>query len=614
MKKLISVLLAVLIIMSGAALFASAAEVKTSCGGNCDVCPSIVVPGIGQSNIWALDENGEYLLDDEGERIMAFPAIFDVGSIVKKVIAPALLTIVTQHDAGLSSALCDVVRDAFAVNMCDENGKNTGNFEVERYLYSVAECSEYEKNQIYNNIPLQDYAASAGEDHLYYYAYNSFTNLTETIDGLYDYINMVIEETGHDKVNIVPISMGGSVANGLLDYYPDVMSKLNKVVYIVPALNGSTIVGDLYNKDLAFLDKEFLYNGFLETLMDEEDARMIEVIARILPDDVLLGVLNNVADCLIEEVAANVTSLWGLCPKEAYPSAAAKLLANKPEIKKQTDRYYTAQLNSLDNIQKMVDMGVEVYNIVDYDAPLYQIGTSWNDDNADGVIHLSSTAMGVQSALVGETLGDGYKQKNSSKNCSDPSHNHISPDNVVDASTGLLPDTTFYFDGQNHEKTARNDVIIKLATELLATDNIKNVYSSKAFPQFNSQRDPRGLKNNLIPTAKAVDTSALSEADAKELAEALAEAEAFVNGTVSYHGEQQEVEARLKAILVKVGARDADTEEETSDTFTKISLWLYENYGTAGFSQMPLLTVGLVFGGITDAINDVINSVKGLFA
>ncbi len=607
MKKLISVLLAISIIMSGAALFASAADVKTSCGGNCDTCPSIVVPGIGQSNIWALDENGDYLLDADGEKMMAFPAIFDVGSIVKKVLFPALLTLFTQHDLGLSDALCDVVRDAFAVNMCDENGKNTGNFEVERYLYSVAECSEYEKEQIYNNIPLQDFAKRAGEDHLYYYAYNSFTNLGETIDGLYDFINMVIEETGHDKVNIVPISMGGSIANGLFDYYPDVMDKLNKVVYIVPALNGSTIVGDLYNKKLAFLDKEFLYNGFLETLMDEEEARMIEVIARILPDKVLLGALNTVADCLIEEVAANITSLWGLCPKEDYPSASAKLLANKPELKKQTDRYYKAQQNSLPNIQKMIDKGVEVYNIVDYDAPLYQIGTSWNNDNADGVIHLSSTAMGVHSALVGETLGDNYKQANTSKNCSDPTHNHISPDNVVDASTGLLPDTTFYFDGQNHEQTARNDVIIKLATELLATDNIKSVYSSPAFPQFNAKRDPRGLKNNLIPTAKAVDTSNLSAEDAKELAEATAAAEAFVNGTVSYQGEQQEIEARLKAILVKVGARAADNEEEPSDTFTKMSLWLYDKYGTAGYSQMPLLTIELIFGGIANAFTGLFN-------
>ena len=604
MKKIVSVILAISLIFSMFALSASASA-KAECNGDCGTCPSIVVPGIGQSNIWALDENGDYLLDADGERIMAFPAIFDVGSIVKKVLFPALLTLLTQHDLGLSSALCDVVRDAFAVNMCDDNGKNTGNFEVERYLYSVAECSEYEKKQIYNNIPLQAYAEIAGEDHLYYYAYNSFTNLHETIDGLYEFIQMVKEQTGHDKVNIVPISMGGSVANGLFDYYPEVMNDLNKVVYIVPALNGSTIVGDLYNKNLSFLDADFLYNGFLETLMDEPDARMIEVIARILPDEVLLGVLNNVADCLIEEVAANVTSLWGLCPKEDYPSASAKLLADKPVIKAQTDRYYQAQLNSLPNIQKMVDMGIEVFNIVDYDIPLYQIGNAWNNDNADGVIHLSSTAMGVHSALVGETLPADYVQANSSKNCSDPTHNHISPDNVVDASTGLLPDTTFYFDGQAHEKTARNDAIIALATRLLAYDDIKNVYSTPDFPQFNGARDPRGLKNTWIPTAKAVDASTLSEADAAELAAAIEEAEAFVNSTACYAGEQKEVEERLINILTKVGAYTPKEEEEESTFFRDTSLWLFETFGSNGFSEIPVEAVKLFFKGIGTFFGDL---------
>ncbi len=609
MKKAVSVFLAVAMIFSCCVVFASASDVKAECGGDCDICPSIVVPGIGQSNVWALDEDGEYLLDDEGEKIMAFPAIFDVGSIVKTVLFPALLTLITQHDVGLSNALCDVVRDAFAVNMCDENGKNTGNLEVERYLYSVAECSDYEKKQIYNNIPLQDYAEIAGEDHLYYYAYNSFTNLEETINGLYEFIQMVKKETGHDKINIVPISMGGSIANGLFEYYPDVMDDLNKVVYIVPALNGSTIVGDLYKKDLAFLDTDFLYNGFLETLMDEEDARMIEVVARILPDEVLVGVLNNVADCLIEEVAANVTSLWGLCPKEDYPEASAKLLAQKPVIKAQTDRYYQAQLNSLANIQKMVDKGVEVYNIVDYDAPLYQIGNSWNDDNADGVIHLSSTAMGVHSALVGETLGDDYKQANTSVNCSDKSHNHMSPDNVVDASTGLLPDTTFYFDGQNHEKTARNDVIISLATRLLATDDIKSVYSLEEYPQFNGKRDPRALKNTYIPAAKAVDPSTLSAEDAAELAEAIKTAEDFVNGTVCYDGQQKEVEEKIIKALVKVGAWTVEEEEEPSSFFSDLSLWLYDTYGANGFSELPALSVKLAFEGLGDLIKGIFEGI-----
>ena len=380
--------------------------------------------------------------------------------------------------------------------------------------------------------------------------------------------------------------MGGSIANALFEYYPQVMNDLNKVVYIVPALNGSTIVGDLYTKNFTFLDADYLYNGFLETLMDEETARMIEVIARILPDEVLTSVLRDVADCLVEEVASNVTMLWGLCPKEYYPEASALLLSEKPEIKRQTDMYYQAQLNSAANIQKLVDMGVEVFDIVDYDIPLYQIGNSWNNDNADGVIQLASTAMGVKSAIYGETLGADYKQANTSVNCSDPSHNHISPDNVVDASTGLLPDTTFYFDGQNHEQTARNDIIISLATRLLATDDIKDVYSTPDYPQFNGRRDTRALNNTYIPTAKKVDTTKLNAEDAKELSDALAAAEAFVNGTVCYDGQQKEIEDRLIAILAKTGNWTIEVKEEPSTVFTKISLWLYENYGTDGFSEM----------------------------
>ena len=588
MKKVISCMLAIAMVFGIFSVFASA-EVKTECNGNCDTCPAIVVPGIGQSNVWALDDNGDYIVDDNGKRVSCFPAVFDIAPIVIKAIFPVILSLLTQKDVFLSDALCSVVRDAFAVNMCDENGKNTGNIEVEKYLYSVAECSDYEKEQIYKNIPLQDFAQTAGEDHLYYFAYTSFGNNIDIVTELYNYIQMVKEETGHDKVNIVPISMGGSLANGLLDYFPQVMDDLNKVVYIVPALNGSTIVGDLYTKNFAFFDKEFLYNGFLESLMDEEDARMIEVIARIIPDDMLLSVLHNVADCLVEDVAANVTSLWGLCPKEYYPKAAEMLLADKPEIKKQTDRYYQAQLNSNKNIQALVDKGVEVFNIVDYDVPLYVIGNSWNNDNADGVIHLSSTSMGVHSAIVGETLGNGYKQANTSVNCSDRRHNHISPDNVVDASTGLLPDHTFYFDGQNHEKTARNDAIISLATRLLATDDIKNVYSTPDYPQFNGRRDPRGLKNTYIPEAKAVDTSTLSAEDAAELKAALEQAEAFVNNTACYDGQQKEVEDRLVAILVKIGAREAKVEEEPSTFFTDLSIWIYENHGTDGYSENPLI-------------------------
>ena len=38
-------------------------------------------------------------------------------------------------------------------------------------------------------------------------------------EGAYEYIQKVKEETGHDKVNVVSISQGGSVANMLFEIY-----------------------------------------------------------------------------------------------------------------------------------------------------------------------------------------------------------------------------------------------------------------------------------------------------------------------------------------------------------------------------------------------------------
>ena len=100
MKKIVSLVLVLTLALSAFAIPAFATETG-ECNGDCDRCPSIVVPGIGQSNVWALDDDGDYLLDDDGKRISCFPAVFDVGSIIAKVLFPALMTLASQKDVML---------------------------------------------------------------------------------------------------------------------------------------------------------------------------------------------------------------------------------------------------------------------------------------------------------------------------------------------------------------------------------------------------------------------------------------------------------------------------------------------------------------------------------
>ena len=349
----------------------------------------------------------------------------------------------------------------------------------------------------------------------------------------------------------------------------------------------STIIGDVFNGRISFLDKEYLYNGFLAELglLDEGTARMIEVLLRILPDEVIMACLEKAVETLVTEVMITSTNMWGLCPSEDYPSAAEKHLSTPEmaELKRQTAIYYQAQLNHKENILGLVEDGVQVFCFCEYNTRMINVGTSWNTENADFIIQTDSTSMGAYFANMGETLPADYVQKNTY--CTDPAHDHISPDNVVDASAGLLPETTFYFDGQRHDLTATNDLILKLALKLIECDDVKDVYSSPAFPQYNIGRDPANLIA-LVEKAEDVDTSDLSAADAEELNAAVAEAKVIIDNTVGVKGEIEASEARLTSCLVKAGVLEKEAETAPSDMFKKISLWLYEKFGTDGFSEI----------------------------
>lgn len=599
LKKAISVLLCLMMVLTMGVIGVSAEEadfsVRTDCNGECEFYPTIIVPGLGQSNTWLADENGVLLTDDAGNYITSFPAYVQTDKLIKTLAMPALTSLFTQSDAGLSEAAKQAVWDAFGHQACDENGMPSDRIVTEKYLQSTADTPDFGQTEVFGHVPFNLYDTEQPFDHMYYFAYSSFGNHLQLVDELYEFIQMVKAQTGHNKVNLVPLSQGGTLFSGLIEYYPDVVNDLHKIILVVPALDGSTIIGDAFNDRFSIDDTDFLYNGFLENLglLDEFTARLIEVALRILPDEVITKVVDAALTTLVEDVMTTSTNMWVLCPSADYPTAAEKYLSTpeRAEIRRQTDIYYQAQLHAKDNILNLVENGVQVFCFCEYNTPMIDVGATWNSQNADFIIQTDSTSMGAYFANCGETLPEDYVQKNTY--CNNPDHNHISPDRVVDASAGLLPDHTFYFDGQRHDLTALNDIILKLALELIASDDVKDVYSSPDFPQFLAGRNIFNLKN-LIATAEAVDASKLSGADAAELTEALAGAKEVLTRTVSYAGELEEREARLNEILVKVGAVEA-TVEKNPELLRKVSLWLYDNYGTNGFSEMGSMTAKNMF-------------------
>ncbi len=602
-KKVLAVLMCVIMLLSSVAVVSFAADEKC----DCEHCPSIVIPGIFQSKVRYLDENGNEMLNEEGKPYSAPFFMKSTDEIVKKALEEALLPLagllLTQTDIEkrCANAVADVLGDALLSNIAlDNTGRVIKNIRADKYTTSLANLTEEQREYALDQIPLDLYADIAGMDHLYFFSYHSTGNMIDNVKELYELIQIAKAETGHDKVNLVPISQGGSVENALMQYYIDngysFEEDVNRVCYVVPAADGAAVLGDIYHYGLLD-DDQALYNYMFPSLLDDEQqylAYLINLILRILPNADVNNIIDTAVQVLVEDYLEYSTMLWALVPSKDY-SECREMYLSDPEdsiVREQTDWYYNAQVNARDYILGFKEKGVEFFDIVDYNVTMYQIADSWDEVNADGIIHLDSESFGATSVKVNTSLPEDYVQANTY--CTDPSHNHIDADRLVDASTGILCESTFYFKNQNHEQTARNDVIMRLAIRILTDESFENVYSDPGFPQFNFARDSRGIINqyNLW---KDYDTSNLSAEDAAEFEAALSETEKAINSTYMPTEEFNAVKDRFEAVIYKIVNGEEKQEEEPdffSNFFTAIirffSNIVYILFGGKGWSDIIL--------------------------
>lgn len=562
---------------------------------------AVVVPGVFQSRVRLYNDDGTVATNSEGEEYDAPFFLESTGDIVKKALkecfVPLILTLILQRDIGgkLAASLGNVIGWAVGEKAkCDSTGKQVYNVKADKYEGSVATLTDEQKEYIYDQIPLQDYADIVGEDHLYFYSYCSLSNIDSIVDELYLYIKKAASESPTGKANIIPISQGGSLANNLLHRYPDVGQYLDRIVYIVPALNGTVLIGDLYANGIID-DDESLYSEIFPILINDDNTpwlgSLINIVIRIFPNEVLNNILDKAVDSLVGDYIRYDTTMWALVNQENYQAAAAKYL-NNPEdayIKSQTDVMYQAQVNSDANILYQIETyGVEVFDVVDYNCILYPIADSWKQ-NGDGVIQLESTSMGAYSLGVDVQLPDDYVPVKGEK--------YVDSYRIVDAGAGLLPDTTFYFHNQNHERTASNDVIMKLSICLLTDKDFTSVDSyPEKYPQFNEARRSKGFDNDIENAKKLLEKDGISAEDRAALEAAIAEAEAQLNNTVVNTEAFDTAKENLYKASDKINgvSNEPDAGDKISEKannglniiITWLANWLYNTIGGKGFSDI----------------------------
>ncbi len=436
--------------------------------GNNKYTPCVILPGIGQSKVEMVDANGNKVK-------MAWPLDFDAETLLPKLKGPMMKTMLFRKDAGFTDTVAKGLKEIADPLATKPDGTMKNPVRVVRYPYSLAKCSEAEKKYIYRMVPMQRLSDIIGEENVYFFAYNSFGQPYETAKELDAFIQQIKAETGSDKVNLIPVSMGGALSTAYFDAY-GAKHDVKRVMYFVAALEGSKLIADIMAKNI----KPENGLSIVEMLTNKATAEQLKPILKMLPADVPQKLLYKSLDALIDTAIVNSPSLWSVVPPQDYPVLAERYLKDKPELKKQTDRFYKAQSRVRELITEQKANGVEFFACVGYNRQLFDISAS-DDLSSDSVINLSSTTLGAASAAPGEKLSEDKLTESSI----------LSPDGNVDASTGFLPDTTWYFRDQIHDDIAYNDTALNIAARVLSDDTFKNVDSDPALPQFGVAQDNR---------------------------------------------------------------------------------------------------------------------------
>lgn len=573
--KVIAVIVCISCLMTSVAVGASAA-VETDCNGDCGHSPVIVLPGINHSPTYLYDENDNPVMNGDsqvgGSLLILNETALDTNTIIEACVR-VLLTIFCQYNVGIDDFAYDLVSELFKYQRCDENGDHVENLKTQRWNYSLDKMSEEDIEWTYRMVPIKSLVDEIGGDHVYFFTFNLVGDPMDSADDLQEYIDMVKEQTGHDKVILLPVSLGGTILTAYLDKYGH--DDLDQIVNAVACLNGTDIVADFFAREWR-LDDEYLYHEFIAQIFVESEGSatlgyLINTLLHILPRSGINALLTGAMSGILDTLMLNCPQFWAMLPSYRYEALAERYLSDQPDLKSRTDRFQQARLNLNQNILDAVADGVRVNSIAGANLDLgeemytyFNIVASAEKVNSDGIINLSSTTLGATGAPGSLTLSDIDYEKNTY--CTDPTHNHISPDNMVDASTSILPENTWIFLNQHHE-VGYNDVVLNLAKAIILGEVTDVNDNPEMYPQFNGTCYTQSLRRWKLPDAKKVDQSKLSEEDKNELNAAIAEAEAVLNMTITDQERVEKAENNLIAVLHKVGAEgyeNIETEEESA--------------------------------------------------
>jgi len=467
MKKTVSIFLSLLLVCGILLPLANAAEAG-------EVYPTIIVAGYSSSNLY-IDDEQIWKLDMSEVLQLVLHNIAKIGI--------GLGELAFQNP----DYLCDTVGPAM-IDLCGKMACNPDGSSIYDMTTYLQDAEHTQFSYLYDNLDgentheavimadIADIYGENGYDYIFSYQQDFRMSMVDCAATLDRYIDSVLEFTGADKVNLFAVSHGGETVAAYLCMFGLQKNVVNNAVLTVPAIGGAALAYDLMSETVVFDEETLLY--FIENgQMLEED---LNWLVRANQFGILDDVCNILMNRYVKQILQYWGSIWDFIPAQYYeelkneqldPVLSADLIAKSDYF------HYEILGNMTQYLQACVAEGMNIYIVAGYGNP----SVTGLQEQSDAIIPISAST-GAKTAPFGTRFSDGYIQERSV--CANENHNHLSPDMTVDASTGFLPDYTWYVHGLFHGMTWKDEYSIALCETLLFSSEKVDVYTYPEFPQF----------------------------------------------------------------------------------------------------------------------------------
>lgn len=477
MKKICALVLSLIMAFSVCVpAFAAEAEAETPAyDGN----PVVVVRGI---------DFGGLVNVDDGSKAMEIR----VEHVIELIINLVLGKFVFGDEDFLQTALLDAVWDIMEPIASNPDGSSMDeNVSMTQYYGSVDEFPEL----------TDDFFAASGEGNLvmeirdrigaenvFYFTYDWRKSPEKIAAELDEFVKLALEQTGKQKVHMAALSMGGMVATSYLYYHGN--EAVESLAYLSAAHNGTYVCGDALNGRIVFTPDTL--ETFIYSLMPNDG---LDIITRILllvakafgADDALCDFLNGFVEDSSEaayngglrDILGTAVGMWALCPDEDFESGVDFIFSGSEdkysEVLTQLEDVKDFVCSTEETIAKAYDDGVKVVFTSNYNQPLIPIYPRANL-NSDSTLESDLTSNFATIAPYGERLSDEY--------IASVAPEFISADKVIDASTCLYPETTWFIKDADHVQFVHGSEFAEFAATIILSEAQPTVKSYPEYPRF----------------------------------------------------------------------------------------------------------------------------------